>query len=104
VSARRCCEPRTGLARRGLPLAGGLGPILLIAALPKCPACIAAWLLIATGAGISTAVASELRILMVLVCFAPAVYLMWGRRFCLTMASRPATCLFLRFSNRQKSK
>jgi hypothetical protein len=48
---------RTGLGRL---LEWGL-PVATLALVPKCPACVAAWVLVATGMGISFSAATGLR-------------------------------------------
>jgi hypothetical protein len=58
VSARRCC----GTA------AGTVAPAAVLMLLPKCPACIAAWLAVAAGAGVSVSTAAALRGLIVAAC------------------------------------
>jgi hypothetical protein len=74
----RCCArrptraggARPGLVRRRLLTAGWLVPGALLALLPKCPACFAAWFAIATGAGISATAASHLRSGLAVLCVA----------------------------------
>jgi hypothetical protein len=61
--ARRCHD----IARWLLP-AGGL--VLL----PKCPACLAAYVAIVTGLGISISTATYLRMLLVTICIAAIAY------------------------------
>ncbi|MFL6259787.1 MAG: hypothetical protein ACJ76Y_08760 [Thermoanaerobaculia bacterium] len=51
MSARRCC----GTA------AGTVAPAAVLVLLPKCPACIAAWLAVAAGLGVSVPAAAALR-------------------------------------------
>jgi hypothetical protein len=60
VSARRCC----GTA------AGTVAPAAVLVLLPKCPACIAAWLAVAAGVGVSVSAAAALRWLIVGMCVA----------------------------------
>lgn len=66
MSERDCCRP--GKARRALDLTGTVVPVAILALLPKCPACIAAWLAVGAGIGISMSTAAQLRGLIVVSC------------------------------------
>jgi hypothetical protein len=57
------------------PIASGIA----LALLPKCPMCVAAYLMMATGISISVATAVSLRAFLVLVCVSSLVLL--GRRY-----------------------
>jgi hypothetical protein len=51
--------------------------------MPKCPACVAAYILLATGAGVSVSVAAHLRVAALGLCAASLVCLavmLWTRR------------------------
>jgi hypothetical protein len=50
--------------------AGCLAPGLFVALLPKCPACLAAWLAVTTGIGISAAAAAHVRTAVIVLCAA----------------------------------
>ena len=76
MSAGDCCSgafrapakggepPSRRFARRILEAAGYVIPGFLLALLPKCPACLTAWLAVAAGIGLSPRTASRLRVLL----------------------------------------
>lgn len=87
-AARTCCnarpngevvkvrsEPAAGIAGRALEFAGwaatGAGVLLV----PKCPACIAAYVAVATGIGLSMSSAAYLRVALLLACLALFIFL-----------------------------
>lgn len=79
MSVRRCC----GTA------AGTVAPAAVLVLLPKCPACIAAWLAVGAGIGVSMSTAATLRMVIVGLCVACLAFVVV--RQVLRTARKPAT-------------
>ena len=90
-----CCEGpppgdrRLPLTRRCRGIAGWILPGAILALIPKCPLCIAAYIAFATGLGVSISTATYLRLSLIGICLASIAYLAAERlsRFRMT---RPA--------------
>ena len=80
MKANCCCSagaPRSAGApwRRIGQAAGWIVPSLVLAALPKCPVCAAAYITLFTGFGITLAAAGALRYLLMAACIGCLGYL-----------------------------
>ncbi len=62
-------------ARRGLEIAGWIIPGTVAALLPKCPACLAAYLAVGSGIGISLSAAAHMQVSVLILCITLLLYL-----------------------------
>lgn len=64
-----------GGGRRAARVAGWVMPGTVLALMPKCPACLAAYIALATGLGISISAAAVLRSSLIVICVMALVVL-----------------------------
>jgi hypothetical protein len=64
---------------RGGEVVGWLMPAVMLALMPKCPACVAAYVALVTGIGISLPTAASLRVMLVMLCVASLAFLAMRR-------------------------
>jgi hypothetical protein len=60
--------------RRSVDLTPKVVPVAILAVLPKCPACLAAYVALGTGIGLSLTAATYIRLSLLLLCMASLVY------------------------------
>jgi Flp pilus assembly protein TadB len=90
VAQSRGERPRTrrpSMARRYLNTAGWLVPGAILALMPKCPMCLAAYVAVWTGVGLSLPAAANLRLLLLVLCVGALLYLA-ARYLCQRQSSR----------------
>jgi hypothetical protein len=74
MSATCCKSGPATLAQRCAAVARWIVPASVLALLPKCPACVAAYVALATGLGISVTAAAYLRGGAIVICIATLLY------------------------------
>src|SRR5271154_3989857 len=84
MNAHPCCQAKppaddnppqpTSWLRRSGEIADWIVPSATLALLPKCPMCVAAYVALATGIGISLPTATYLRATLVVLCIAALVF------------------------------
>jgi hypothetical protein len=77
MTTHACCGRKAAAARRGFwkRASEGVLPGALLVLMPKCPMCIAAYIALATGVGVSVSTAAYLREGMLVLCLMALGYL-----------------------------
>lgn len=88
-----CCKIASGRnppgrIRRAQTVLAWIVPSVILALMPKCPACLVAYVALWTGVGLSLSTASYLRGMMLLVCAALLLFLIAIRLGCVGFAWR----------------
>jgi hypothetical protein len=86
VNAHDCCRVREkeraaggsllrSLRRRTAKAFGWAAPSAILVLMPKCPMCVAAYVALVSGVGISVSLAAHLRVLVLVLCGVVLAYL-----------------------------
>ena len=103
MTSRCCAGGRSSLRRLALRLSKGaasLVPGAVLALLPKCPLCLAAWIAASTGVGVPLMVAGSIRPVLVIACVLSAALLVrrailrfrWTQSYRFTRPLRASNC------------
>ncbi len=92
MSGPRCCgtTARASLLGRGVGVVRWAAPGAILAVMPKCPVCLAGYIALWTGIGLSAAAAARFRIAVIVLCIA----------FLVCLAAGPARRLLAFFARR----
>jgi hypothetical protein len=72
----RTCGPHPrSVVKRGAGAFGWVVPSAILVLMPKCPACVVAYVAIVTGAGISFSAAAQLRVVVLVLCVVVLTFL-----------------------------
>jgi hypothetical protein len=83
MKTNHCCEnSRPAIfVRRFIEVAGWIVPSTILALIPKCPACLAAYIALWSGIGLSLSAAMYLRMSLLVLCVALILFLAaWNAR------------------------
>ena len=89
MNSANCCQNRATRSRRIFELSQWIIPSAMLAVIPKCPACVAAYVMLWTGLGISLSAARTVRTLIIVLCVAAFVWLMAREVRSYLRAARP---------------
>ena len=90
MSTPICCQNQSNFLRRAVGVWQWLLPTAILALLPKCPACLAAYVMLWTGLSLSLAIAGVVRTSLLMLCIAALVWVVFRRlRFYFTKETRP---------------
>src|SRR5438552_16686687 len=76
---------------RAVDLVGWIVPSAILVLIPKCPMCLAAYIALWTGLGLSVAAAANLRLLLIIACVISLVFL--TIRQTRRLIARPCACV-----------
>ena len=86
-AAEKAARPSSALQRvRELAKWAGPGAVLFL--MPKCPACVAAYVAVATGLGISFSAAAQLRLTILALCIACLAWMLARRAWLIAARTR----------------
>lgn len=81
-------SPPPNLARRAAAFVTWALPITALALVPKCPACVAAYILLFTGIGLSIPTATTIRWAFIALCVATLIILLAKKTFSMLKQAR----------------